>query len=434
MPTTKRLTLAFAALFLFAVTAQAAEPIAPLKLSDHKPPIRLACLGDSITHGVGAEAGWSWPEQLDRMLGSEWDVRNYGHSGASIAKEEKHTIWNQKEYQNALLFHPDVVIILLGTNDTKPENWAKKDQFPKLYNELVLSFQKLSSQPRVYCGLPPYVANKGAFGINEPGIQEQIPMIQQVAAERGCGVIDVHAATAGRDEFFKDNVHPSTAGATAIAAAVYQTLTGKAWQGKVPGPQDVAKSKPMVRVVENAGELTYRETFALIVIEAGLPADKLAALRDHFDETVFAVEGTIHEMQVRIEEYDQIRMKYKHTNVEADKPLYGLYKGKVAETKKELERYKNAMNMALVASVPDDHRAGFGAGWVQKYVYDRLAPVAATLTTAQHKQIRAICQAAGPAYGRINNTPERSIESVEVYSTVYEKVLDSEQKKRVMPR
>ncbi len=127
----------------------AAEPDAPINPADFKPPIRLACLGDSITFGVGAGSGQSWPDQLQRMLGDGWDVRNYGHSGASVAKGDKHSIWSQKECTNALLFHPDVAIILLGTNDTKPENRAGKAQFPKLYKELVVSFAELSSEPRV---------------------------------------------------------------------------------------------------------------------------------------------------------------------------------------------------------------------------------------------------------------------------------------------
>lgn len=397
----------------------------------HAGPTRVACLGDSITHGVGADTGWSWPEQLDRMLDANWDVRNYGHSGASVAKEEKHTIWNQQEYRDALLFHPDIVVILLGTNDTKPDNWAKKDEFSRLYKELVVSFQKLSSKPRVFCGTPPYVAKKGAFGINEAGVKEQIPMIQQVAADWGASVVDVHAATEGKDELFKDNVHPSTAGATIIAKTVYKALTGKEWAGDIPGPSAVKKRKPVIRFVENPGELTYREVFALIASECGLPTDKLAPIREKFEETESPVAARIAELEGQIEEFDQLRMKYKHTNIEADKPLYGEYKGKVAATKKELAKYKNDMNMALIALIPSEARPAFGAGWVSQYVSDRLAPVASTVTPAQRKQIREICRQVGPAYGNITNTPERSIEDVETYKTVYQQVIDAEQKRRV---
>lgn len=421
-------------ILLLGTAALAADPQAPIEVRDYRPPIRVACLGDSITFGVGAASGWSWPDQLDRMLGTQWDVRNYGHSGASVAKQEKHTIWSQKEYQNALQFHPDVVVVLLGTNDTKPENWEKKAEFPKLYKELVASFQSLSSKPRIFCGFPPYVAKQGAFGINEAGVREQIPMIQQVAADRGAGVIDVHGATENHDEFFKDNVHPSTEGAAVIAKAVYLALTGKAWSGLIPGPQQVRKDKPVVRGVENPGDVTYRETFALIASEGEVPPEELAPIRDWFRETSPEVETKIQELAGKIEEYDQLRMKYKHTQVEAEKPLYGEYKQRVAETKRELEKFRNHANLALLARVPDEYKAGFGAGWVQRYVADRLAPIASTITASQWKKIRDICREAGPAYGKINNTPERSIASVETYKRVYEQVLDGEQRKRVMPK
>jgi len=407
------------ALLVFSLFAQAA----PLK--------RVACLGDSITYGVGADTGWSWPEQLDRMLDTTWDVRNYGHSGASLAREEKHAIWIQKEYKDALLLHPDIVIILLGTNDTKPENWAKKNEFPKLYKELVDSFQKLSSKPRIFCGTPPYVAKKGAFGINEAGVREQIPMIQQIAAELGATVIDVHAATEGKDELFKDNVHPGTAGATIIAKTVYKSLTGKEWTGEIPAASAVKKSKPVVRFVENPGELTYGEVFALIASECELPREKFPVIREMFEETEPQVAVRIAEMEGLIEEYDQLRMKYKHTNIEADKPLYGEYKGKVAVLKKELAKYKHDMNNALIAMIPPDGKAAFGSARLRQYVVDRLAPVMGTLTSEQRKKIRAICQQKGAAYAAITNTPERSIEDVETYKAVYQQVLDDEQKKRV---
>ena len=161
--------------------------------SAYKKPIRVACLGDSITYGVGAGTGWGWPDQLDRMLGADWDVRNFGHSGATVGEADKHSIWHQKEYTEAMAFHPDVAIILLGTNDTKPTNWddAGRKQFPKLYKKLIVEFQQLTSTPRVYCGLPPYVAGKGNFGINEDGVQQQIPIIQEICKDWKAGVSDV---------------------------------------------------------------------------------------------------------------------------------------------------------------------------------------------------------------------------------------------------
>ena len=401
----------------------------PVDVASLKPPIRVACLGDSITFGVGAAAGWAYPDQLDRMLGPEWDVRNFGHSGATVGKGDKHSIWGTPQYKEALAFHPDVVVILLGTNDTKPENWENKKAFPKLYKELIVSFQKLSSHPRVFCGTAPYVGKKGAFGINEAGVLEQIPMIRQTAAEMGAAVTDVHAALDGHDELFKDNVHPITEGASLIAKAVYASLTGKAYEGAVPDPKSVKKEKPRFASVENPGQLTYREAYGLIVT-SGIPADKLGPIKSHFETTVDEVEAKTVDFDGKIAENDSLRMKFKR----ADPKQAGEYKATESRLRKDEEKYKRDRLVELTALIPPDARGAFGAAWVNKYVLDRLAPVAATLTPEQRQKIRALCAKDGEAYGNIGNTPERSIEDVEVYSRVYAEVLDDGQKRRIEPK
>lgn len=416
-------------LTLFLLALPRPSRAAPVDVSAYKPPIRVACLGDSITFGVGATGGWAYPDQLDRMLGPDWDVRNFGHSGASVGKSDKHSIWGTKQYKDALAFHPDVVVILLGTNDTKPENWAEKKVFPKLYKDLVVSFGKLSSKPRVFVCTPPYVAKKGAFGINEEGVLEQIPMIQQIAQDQNAGLIDVHAALDKQDVLFKDNVHPSTEGAALIAKAVYQSLTGKAFQGAVPGPRDMQKEKPRIAIVENPGLLTYREAYGLIVT-SGIPGDKLAPVKEKFDATASEVEAKIADFDNRIAENDSQRMKFKRS----DPKQAGEFKAAEGKLRKEEEKYKREHLLELISLVPADYKGAFGTAWVNRYVLDRLAPIAGTITPEQRTRIRELCVKEGEAYGNINNTPERSIEDIETYRTVYEQVLTDDQKKRVEPR
>ncbi len=84
--------------------------------------------------------------------------------------------------------------------------------------------------------------------------------------------------------------------------------------------------------------------------------------------------------------------------------------------------------------LPQYFKNEFGTQWVNRYVLDRLAPIASTLTPDQKKKIKEMCQKEGEVFGAINNTPERSIEDVEVYKTDYEQVLDVSQKKRVEPQ
>lgn len=55
------------AFFLCIVSVAAAEPV------------RIACVGDSITHGVGAGTGGTWPDQLDRMLDSKFDMPGFSN-------------------------------------------------------------------------------------------------------------------------------------------------------------------------------------------------------------------------------------------------------------------------------------------------------------------------------------------------------------------
>lgn len=189
--------------------------------------VRVACVGDSITQGSGAENGKSYPSQLQEMLGSAWEVGNFGVSGRTLLKKGDHPYWIETAYQNALKFKPAVVIIMLGTNDTKPQNWKFEAEFVADYTELVKSFLALESKPRVFVCRPCPVPEPGKYGINEAAIQQEIPRIDALARDLKLGVIDMHAALEGKPQLLPDRVHPNTEGAREMAAAAFHALTGK---------------------------------------------------------------------------------------------------------------------------------------------------------------------------------------------------------------
>lgn len=220
------MTIPIRTLILVAVASMSvygAEPIDPSKYSE---PVKVACVGDSITQGAGAK-GNAYPKQLQALLGEKWNVGNFGVSGRTLMDKGDHPYMSEKAYQNALAMKPDVVIIMLGTNDTKPQNWKFKDTFVVDYTKLVASFQALESKPRVYVCRPCPVPGKGNFGINEAGVQEQIPLIDKLAEDMGLGVIDMHAALVDTPELLPDRVHPNAAGAGKMAEAAFKVLTGK---------------------------------------------------------------------------------------------------------------------------------------------------------------------------------------------------------------
>jgi hypothetical protein len=123
--------------------------------------------------------------------------------------------------------NPDIVVIMLGTNDTKPQNWKFEAEFVGDYRDLVKSFQGLASKPKVFVCRPVPVPGKGNYGINEENVQKEIPRLDALAKELGCEVIDMHAPLEKKPELLPDRVHPNTEGAGEMAKAAAKAITGK---------------------------------------------------------------------------------------------------------------------------------------------------------------------------------------------------------------
>lgn len=227
---------------LLSCVALGADPNAPIRIKAHQGTIRVACVGDSITAGVGAASGESYPDQLGKMLGKRWEVRNFGVSGSTLLNHGDLPYQKQAAFQAALQYQPQVVIIMLGTNDTKPQNWALKGEFATDYKDLLGQFAKLPSKPRIFICRPVPVPGQGNYGINEAGVLEEAPMIDKIAREMQAGVIDMYAALKDHLEMLPDRVHPNTAGATLMAKAAYKALTGKEFPASVPSAARKAKA------------------------------------------------------------------------------------------------------------------------------------------------------------------------------------------------
>lgn len=213
------------ALLVFALALAA---LAPLRAAEGKP-LRVACVGDSITFGAGVEQRDQnhYPKVLGGLLGEKYDVKNFGRSGATLLKQGDLPYWKTKEFEGATAFQPDIVVIKLGTNDSKPQNWKHKDQFADDARALVAHFQALPGKPKVFVSLPvPVYQDK--WGINEPVVKgEVIPTLQQVAKDMKLPTIDLYAALSGKEAMFPDKIHPNAAGAKVLAETVAKALVVK---------------------------------------------------------------------------------------------------------------------------------------------------------------------------------------------------------------
>jgi lysophospholipase L1-like esterase len=186
---------------------------------------KVACVGDSITQNSG------WCEDLGTLLGAEYSVGNYGLSGATLLKMGDHPYWDTTQYTQGHDFAPNIVVIMLGTNDSKPQNWTYKDQFTTDYAALIETYRALASAPEIYICRPPPAGTNG-FGISGTVIEtEMLPLVDGLAVSENTGLIDIFTAFGGHDfdpALFGspgDQVHPNGAGAQVIADTVYAALT-----------------------------------------------------------------------------------------------------------------------------------------------------------------------------------------------------------------
>lgn len=188
--------------------------------------IKVACVGDSITAGAGVkDAKNRYPTQLGELLGADYEVKNFGNSGSTMLDDGDKPYKKQKSYTDAVAYIPDIVVIKLGTNDSKPQNWAKKDGFAASTKSLVDAFVKANPKAKVFLCFPVPVIGKGNFGIRDEIVKNEIiPQIKMTAEEMKLPIIDLYAALEGKPELFPDLVHPNDDGAKLIAKTVFEAL------------------------------------------------------------------------------------------------------------------------------------------------------------------------------------------------------------------
>lgn len=202
----------------------------------HTGKIKVACVGNSITAGVGTSDASvkSYPALLGEWLGDGFDVRNFGVSGSTVLRKGTDAgrpfAWiDTQACRDAVAFEPDVVIIKLGGNDSKPDNWRYSDEFGSDYQEIIDTFKYLPTLPQIYVCLParPRVDDPSQiWGIDERVISgEIIPEIERIAYANRLPTIDLHDVYEGEENAcYSDNIHPTDRGAELIAKRILDSI------------------------------------------------------------------------------------------------------------------------------------------------------------------------------------------------------------------
>ncbi|MGN0843684.1 MAG: GDSL-type esterase/lipase family protein [Kiritimatiellia bacterium] len=175
--------------------------------------VLVSCAGDSITAGVGvADPGKeSYPAQLGTLLGEGYEVRNFGVGGRTLARKA-----DSYAFSPALNSNPDILICLLGTNDTKAYCAPYREAFVEEYVTQLNLFKKRNPAVKLLLGLPPTV-HISRWGINEPAAKEIRALVREVAEKVGAEVVDFEVLLREKPECFADGIHPNAKGYRSMA-------------------------------------------------------------------------------------------------------------------------------------------------------------------------------------------------------------------------
>lgn len=194
--------------------------------------IRISCVGDSLTYGSGViktREVDSYPAQLQTKLGTSHLVSNFGLRNATASADGDLPYIDSAQYKKSLESEPNIVLLMLGTNDSKTYNWNAKS-YEEGIKSLVQTYKNLDTNPTVYLMISPYCFSLDGSDIAEYQVQPKVvagkirDIVEKVAAEEGVEVIDLYSVTVGKEERYRDGIHFDAEGYEIIADYIYDII------------------------------------------------------------------------------------------------------------------------------------------------------------------------------------------------------------------
>ncbi len=196
--------------------------------------IKVALVGDSVTYGHSVK-NWiknSYPALLSDMLGEDYCVKSYGVSGSTVQNDGDQPYNITKAYSWSYDYESDILVLMMGSNDSKPENWQGTEKFKAEYLNLIDYYNNREKAPVIILCTPPtaYFPEGKREGLTnydiQPAIVEEVAdIVRDIAREKQLALIDINTMTENRRDLFgKDSVHPNNDGAELIAKSVYSQI------------------------------------------------------------------------------------------------------------------------------------------------------------------------------------------------------------------
>ena len=190
--------------------------------------LRIICVGDSITYGqgvYGSRRSATFTAYLADMI-EDSTVVNYGLSSRTLQSSADMPYTNEKHFAASRSEDADVVIIMLGTNDSKASFWDKEN-YTKEYEAFIKGYMDMESSPEVYIMIPPrvYAEVKSDYDCDNAVVSGELrEAVVSLGATLGVEVIDLYSVTDGHPEWFPDGLHPNADGNYAIAEEIARVI------------------------------------------------------------------------------------------------------------------------------------------------------------------------------------------------------------------
>lgn len=184
--------------------------------------LRVACIGNSITDGMGIDMSevYGYPAVLQRLLGKNYNVKNFGVSARTLMNKGDLPYMKEQAWVDAHAFLPNIVVIKLGTNDSKDYNWIHGADYGADLQKMVDTLRALPSKPQIYVCSPIPAAR--IWGISDSVIVNgEIPAIKRVVKKNKLAYIDLHTEFKPTEGLMqRDGIHPTDKGAAQLAKII----------------------------------------------------------------------------------------------------------------------------------------------------------------------------------------------------------------------
>lgn len=191
---------------------------------------KIACVGDSITKGYGILDPFrdSYPAVLQRLMGEQYLVRNFGVNGATVLRNTPSPYAIAMECEAALEWNPDIVLIELGANDILYIP-GQEDRFILDYKCIIDAFRV---QPKTQICLASLTPILDVYGINGCELKNRHQKIQElikhIARTYSLPVVDIWTpidnAINSRLHILQDGIHLNEIGLRIIANSLHSAI------------------------------------------------------------------------------------------------------------------------------------------------------------------------------------------------------------------